>query len=100
MHIIKLSLTFTQKNRISQYTSSDQRRKERNPMSEINIDLTLTFNIPYEGLNVNGLLFGLKIGTNPGNSSFKSTNQVTIKVNRFRVQGSELLILRSSYFLR
>ena len=29
-------------------------------MSEIQIDLTLTFNIPDEGLNVNGLLFGLK----------------------------------------
>lgn len=29
-------------------------------MSEIKIDLTLTFKIPDEGLNVNGLLFGLK----------------------------------------
>jgi len=53
-------LTFIKKNWISLRLFFLKKKKKRNPMSEIQIDLTLTFNIPDEGLNVNGLLFGLK----------------------------------------
>lgn len=55
-------MTFTKKIRISHYRISFNKDR-RNPMSEIEINLTLRFNIPDEGLNVNSLLFGLK-GTN------------------------------------
>jgi len=52
-------LTFTKKIRISHYRIS-LNKDRRNPISEIEINLTFRFNIPDEDLNVNGLLFGLK----------------------------------------
>jgi len=55
----RFSLTWYKKSDFIPLVSSTKKKGGRNPMRQITVNLALTFRMPEEGLNVNGILTGL-----------------------------------------